>query len=73
VLGPEDVGHRVVVRRVIGERAGRPLFTDALGELVSLTAAELTLRTRTGELVIDRSTVVAGKRVPPAPPARPAR
>ncbi|MDX6274401.1 MAG: hypothetical protein QOJ92_1611, partial [Frankiales bacterium] len=34
-LDVHDVGHRVVVRRFAGERDGRPLFSDLLGELVT--------------------------------------
>jgi hypothetical protein len=67
VLGPQDVGHRVVVRRIIGVRAGRPFMTDALGILVSLTDTELTVDTRTGPVTISRAAVVAAKRVPPKP------
>jgi N-acetylglutamate synthase len=67
VLGPHDVGHRVVVRRVVGVRAGRPLMTDALGILMSITDTELTVDTRAGPVTIQRSAVVAAKRVPPKP------
>jgi len=70
VLGPADVGHRVVVRRRAGSRAGRPLFTDALGELVEITGTTLTVATRTGPVIIDRAAVVAAKRVPPRPVTR---
>jgi N-acetylglutamate synthase len=67
VLGPQDIGHRVVVRRVIGVRAGRPFMTDALGILTSITDTELTVETRTGPVTIARAAVVAAKRVPPPP------
>ena len=70
MLGPHDVGHRVVVRRVAGLRDGRPLLTDALGVLTSYTDTELTLDTDAGPLTIARRAVVAGKRVPPRPPRR---
>ena len=70
MLGPGDIGHRVVVRRVVGVRDGRPLLTDALGVLTSVTETELTLDTRTGTLTIPRAAVVAGKRVPPPPTRR---
>jgi N-acetylglutamate synthase len=66
VLGPHDIGHRVVVRRVVGRRDGRPLMTDVLGILVALTESQLTVDTeRHGRLAIDRVAVVAAKRVPP--------
>jgi N-acetylglutamate synthase len=70
VLGPDDVGQRVVVRRLVGRRAGRPLFTDVLGELTSLTATDLTVATDAGPTTIQRGTVVAAKRVPPRPVTR---
>lgn len=66
MLGPHDIGHRVVVRRVVGSRGGRPLMTDVLGILTALTDATLTVETeRAGPLTIDRAAVVAAKRVPP--------
>lgn len=70
MLGTQDVGHRVVVRRVVGTRAGRPLLTDALGILTSINDATLTLATKAGPLTISRDRVVAAKRVPPPPPPR---
>lgn len=70
MLGPADVGHRVVVRRVVGVRDDRPLLTDALGILTSLTTTDLTIRTDSGPLTIARRSVVAAKRVPPPPPPR---
>ncbi|HEY8472620.1 MAG TPA: hypothetical protein VIL37_08285 [Natronosporangium sp.] len=71
MLGPHDIGHRVVVRRVIGRRDGRPLMTDVLGILTALTDQQLTVDTeRSGPLTIDRASVVAAKRVPPPPPPR---
>src|SRR3989442_1684345 len=48
VLGPEDLGHRVVVRRIIGIRDNRPVYTDLLGELVDLSETHITVRARTG-------------------------
>jgi hypothetical protein len=65
VLGPQDVGQRVVVRRVVGRRDGRPLMTDVLGILTSITDTVLTVATESGPLTIDRVAVVAAKRVPP--------
>lgn len=70
MLGPQDIGHRVVVRRVIGVRDRRPLLTDALGVLTALTDTELTIETATGPLTVARTAVVAAKRVPPPPPRR---
>jgi GNAT superfamily N-acetyltransferase len=68
MLSSDDIGHRVVVRRVVGERAGRPLFADVLGELVRLDGAELAVRPDRDPgtpVVIPLPTVVAAKRVPP--------
>jgi hypothetical protein len=70
MLGPGDVGHRVVVRRVVGVRDHRPLMSDALGILTAITDTELTLDTDAGPLTVQRAAVVAGKRVPPRPARR---
>jgi GNAT superfamily N-acetyltransferase len=72
VLRRQDVGHRVVVRRIVGVSQDRPLFTDALGELVELTETELTLATEHGQLRVPLREVHRAKRVPAArrPPAR---
>ena len=48
MLRQQDVGHRVVVRRIVGVTGERTLFTDALGELVDLTETDLTLSTDKG-------------------------
>ncbi len=65
MLEAQDVGWRVVVRRVIGERDGRPLFSDILGELLSFTDDELVVDGKNGPEQILRTNVVAGKRIPP--------
>ena len=65
MLGPEDVGHRVVVRRIVGLRANRPIFSDLLGELVALDGAGVTLRTeRHGTLSVPFGEMALAKRVP---------
>ncbi|MEE6257049.1 GNAT family N-acetyltransferase [Plantactinospora sonchi] len=66
MLGRRDVGHRIVVRRIVGNSRGRTLFTDALGELVELTETHLTLATREGPLRVPLVEVHRAKRVPPA-------
>ncbi|MEU6203682.1 GNAT family N-acetyltransferase [Micromonospora musae] len=66
MLGQQDVGHRIVVRRIVGIREGRPLFSDALGELVELDETHLTLSTAQGPLRVSRDEVHRAKRVPPA-------
>jgi GNAT superfamily N-acetyltransferase len=71
VLRRQDVGHRVVVRRIVGVSQDRPLFSDALGELVELTETELTIATDKGTLRVPLREVHRAKRVPAArrPPA----
>lgn len=64
------VGSRVSVRQRVGERDGRPLFSDAVGDLVA-EGAELVVHTRSGPVRIDRETVVAARAIPPAVPRRP--
>jgi N-acetylglutamate synthase len=65
VLRRQDVGHRIVVRRIVGVREGRGLFSDALGELVELTETHLTLATAKGPLRMPLAEVHRAKRVPP--------
>lgn len=71
MLRRQDVGHRVVVRRIVGSAEDRPLYTDALGELVELTETDLTLATAQGTLRVPLRDVHRAKRVPAArrPPA----
>ncbi|WP_405104787.1 GNAT family N-acetyltransferase [Micromonospora sp. NBC_01405] len=66
MLRQQDVGHRIVVRRIVGIREGRPLFSDALGELVELTETHVTLTTAQGRLQVPVDEVHRAKRVPPA-------
>ncbi|MFI5832485.1 GNAT family N-acetyltransferase [Micromonospora sp. NPDC051300] len=66
MLRQQDVGHRIVVRRIVGIREGRPLFTDALGELVELSETHITLATDGGPLRVPVGEVHRAKRVPPA-------
>lgn len=73
MLGRHDVGHRVVVRRMVGVRDDHPVYTDILGELTEFGATALTVVTRGGPVTVPLLTVVAGKRIPPAPPRRGAR
>ncbi|MDV8146623.1 hypothetical protein [Arthrobacter sp. B10-11] len=64
-LEKTPLGTRVVVRYRIPEG-----LTDALGDLVGITAAECTVRTRRADVVIPLAMVVAAKPVPPPPPRR---
>jgi GNAT superfamily N-acetyltransferase len=56
----------VVVRRIVGVHQDRPLFSDALGELVELTETDLTLATAEGTVRVPLRQVHRAKRVPPA-------
>jgi hypothetical protein len=60
-----SLGTRVVVRYRISDG-----LTDALGDLVGITQADCTIRTRRTDVVIPLAQVVAAKQVPPAPPRR---
>ncbi|MFJ1542870.1 GNAT family N-acetyltransferase [Micromonospora chalcea] len=66
MLRQQDVGHRIVVRRIVGIREGRTLFSDALGELVELSETHITLATDAGPLRVPVAEVHRAKRVPPA-------
>jgi N-acetylglutamate synthase len=66
VLRRQDLGHRIVVRRIVGIRGDRTLFSDALGELVDLTETHLTLATSKGPLRVPLTEVHRAKRVPAA-------
>ncbi|MCO1617599.1 GNAT family N-acetyltransferase [Micromonospora tulbaghiae] len=66
MLRQQDVGHRIVVRRIVGIREGRTLFSDALGELVELSETHITLSTDAGPLRVPVAEVHRAKRVPPA-------
>jgi hypothetical protein len=54
----------VVVRRVVGVRDGRPLFSDALGELTDLTENDLTVATKRGPVRIPLAAISHAKRIP---------
>ena len=71
MLRRQDVGHRVVVRRIVGVNQERPLYSDALGELVDLTETDLTIATEKGTLRVPLREIHRAKRVPAArrPPA----
>ncbi|MGC4894108.1 GNAT family N-acetyltransferase [Micromonospora sp. DT31] len=66
MLRQQDVGHRIVVRRIVGIREGRTLFSDALGELVELGETHITLATDAGPLRVPVAEVHRARRVPPA-------
>jgi GNAT superfamily N-acetyltransferase len=64
VLDRRDLGHRVVVRRVVGQRDGRPVFSDALGHLSELTETHLTVDGEAGRVRVPLAEVHRAKRVP---------
>jgi N-acetylglutamate synthase len=71
LLTPEDVGRRVVVRRILGEEGGRTVYGDVVGALESWSEGHLSIRRRDGSLVeVSEGSVVAGKIVPAEPPKR---
>ena len=66
-VGPADVGARVVLRHRVPDGG----LTDVLGHVERWADGVVAVRTRTGELVeVAEAALVAGKRVPPAPPRR---
>jgi len=69
MLAARDVGHRVVVRRHAGDGLqGRPLFTDLLGELLTIDDDRLVVRADDGvEHEVPREEVAAAKKIPPRP------
>ncbi|MFF5584663.1 GNAT family N-acetyltransferase [Streptomyces hygroscopicus] len=70
-ITPADVGKRVSVRLLTGEREPGSTFTDVVGVLTSWTGGTLSITRRTGEAVrIAESSLVAGKVVPAAPARR---
>jgi N-acetylglutamate synthase len=68
-LTPADVGKRVVIRWRPGPTESRQM-TDVLGILEQADETSFAVRTRSSKLVvIPASQALAGKVVPPAPPA----
>ena len=62
-------GLRPGMRAVVRSRIARGV-TDALGEVVAIDAGTVSVRTRHGVQVINRTAVVAAKEVPPRPARR---
>ncbi len=60
------IGRRVSVRRVVGSRDGKPLFTDVLGVLEAADAEVVVRRPDRTTVSFPRAAVVAAKLVPPA-------
>lgn len=66
----EWVGRRVALRHRVGERDGRPLHSDAVGELADGGPDAVVVHTRRGPVRVQRAAVTAVRLVPPAPPRR---
>jgi N-acetylglutamate synthase len=72
-LTPADIGKRVVIRWRPGPTDSKQM-TDVLGILEQADETSFAVRTRGGKLVvIPAAQALAGKVVPPAPPAPPSR
>jgi N-acetylglutamate synthase len=67
-MSEDLLGRRVVLRRRAGERDGRPVFTDILGELVEARDGTLVIRRADGEAVAVPGAEV--HRLRPVPPGR---
>ncbi|MFG2037360.1 GNAT family N-acetyltransferase [Dactylosporangium sp. NPDC048998] len=65
MLGPQHVGQRVVVRRFVGMRDERPVFSDILGHLLEATETHLTIRARSGAIRVPINEIARAKPVPP--------
>lgn len=65
MLGPQHVGQRVVVRRIVGMRGERPVFSDILGHLLEVTETHLTVRARSGAVRVPTREIARAKPVPP--------
>jgi len=64
-VGPGDSGVRISLRRALPEGG----YGDVLGQLISWTDT-VVIETRHGVVEVPADTVVAAKRVPPAPERR---
>jgi N-acetylglutamate synthase len=64
VLGPQHVGSRVVVRRIVGLRDDRPVYSDILGHLVEATETHLTVRGRDGAIRVPTAEIYRAKPIP---------
>ncbi|WSG47755.1 GNAT family N-acetyltransferase [Dactylosporangium sp. NBC_01737] len=58
------MGSRVVVRRIVGHRGDRPVYSDILGHLVESTETHLTVRTRNGAVRVPTAEIHRAKEVP---------
>ncbi|MDG6104893.1 GNAT family N-acetyltransferase [Dactylosporangium aurantiacum] len=64
MLGPQHVGSRVVVRRIVGHRGDRPVYSDILGRLVEAAETHLTVHARDGDVRVPTAEIHRAKPVP---------
>jgi RimJ/RimL family protein N-acetyltransferase len=64
VLGPEHLGRRVVVRRVLDRSGERPVLGDVLGRLTAASETEITVLTKSGAVAVRTKDITAAKPVP---------
>jgi GNAT superfamily N-acetyltransferase len=64
------VGRRVTLRHQVGERDGRAVFSDAVGELADGGPDAVVVHSRRGPVRVARTAVVAVRLVPPPVPRR---
>ncbi|CAM3411895.1 GNAT family N-acetyltransferase [Stackebrandtia soli] len=68
MLGKNQIGKRVVVRRAAEIIDGRRRYRDVIGELLNFSETTLWVRRDSGEITpIPRTDVVASKEIPPKP------
>jgi ribosomal protein S18 acetylase RimI-like enzyme len=65
------VGRRVALRHRLPPVDGRPMLTDAVGELGEDGPAAVLVHTRRGVVRVERNAVVAVREIPPPMPRRP--
>lgn len=65
------VGDRVAIRtRIPDAPAGGPSLTDTVGDVLAVDATRVLLRTRRGEVTLERALVTAVRVIPPRPSRR---
>ena len=66
MIGPGQVGERVVVRHKYDVVDGRQRYTDVTGELCDYAANTVAVRRDSGEIVtVRKADIVAAKPIPP--------
>jgi N-acetylglutamate synthase len=62
VVGPEWIGRRVVVRRVVGSEGG-PRYADTVGDLIRADAERIVIDSSRGTVQIDRTAIAEARLV----------